>query len=215
MFPRSTTNIRVKSATSSQPKHKKLLFLDIDGVLHPLGENSLPTHASLEDLSARVDLELAHGDDPNFISPQVQGEFLAENMCQLCRVIAATDAEIILSSTWRTTPYQRRAAIDQLHKHGIKQEVFRSTPELGTGATCREQEICLFLDQEYDQDAHNVSTELLSYVCVDDADLCRWEESTFDPGCFVRCQASEGLTELDATKLITLLNRDTREIDES
>jgi hypothetical protein len=40
-----------------------ILFLDVDGVLHPLNEKSLPSLATLEALSARADDDIADADD--------------------------------------------------------------------------------------------------------------------------------------------------------
>lgn len=182
---------------------KKLLFLDIDGVLHPLAPNSLPLLANLDELSARVDLEITHGHEPDFISPPVSGEFQQENMLQLCRIVACTCAELILTSTWRATSYQRRAAVTQLHKHGIIQDHIRCTPLLGTGASCREEEICAFLQK---QNLTTGSTETVSYCCVDDADLSQWDETIFSADRFVRCQASKGLNADDASRIIAILN---------
>lgn len=50
------------SATSKKAQQQKplrLVFLDVDGVLHPLGPNHLPKGADVEQLGARVDEDLA------------------------------------------------------------------------------------------------------------------------------------------------------------
>lgn len=191
---------------------KKILFLDIDGVLHPLTSSSLPLHASLTDLVARVDLDLQHGDEEEYMSPTVSGEFMPLNMAHLSRIIKETNAEIVLSSTWRTTNYQYRAAVYQLKCHGVCQGIYECTPQLGMGQSCREQEISLYLQRVT---IANPSVEY-RYCCIDDAELC-WNSShvsdneecvfQFNPLCFVRCDSATGITEDDARKVIKILNK--------
>ena len=188
-------NSRTQMKTNDTPV--KILFLDIDGVLHPLGANNLPKYASLNELSSRVDCDVLNGDDPDYISQVVKGEFMSDNMTELCRIIDNTGAVIVLSSTWRTSSYQYKAAVRELGKIGIKQENFQCTPNFGSIST-REVEICSFIRQ--------CSMRIQSYCCLDDADLKDWDEAVFDSSCFVKCDSSKGLTNYDAICAISILN---------
>jgi hypothetical protein len=82
-----------------------ILFLDIDGVLHPLHRH-LPRGATLDDFGARVDEDLLHDTDPNYVGGIVQGEFTSECMANLRDLVKASGCRVVLSSTWRETSYQ-------------------------------------------------------------------------------------------------------------
>ena len=90
-----------------------VLFLDVDGVLHPLGPTGAPLLASSEALLQRADDEAAIIGDEH-TAAVVHGEFIAPCTSQLARIVAETGCRIVLSTTWRETPPQRRAVDAQL-----------------------------------------------------------------------------------------------------
>ena len=169
-----------------------VIFLDVDGVLHPLNEKHLPKLAKLDDLVARADSDMERGEEPSYTSPPVEGEFLEENMHHLCHIVSTTSAKIVLSSTWRETRCGQAAVAFQLAKHGISTPIIGCTPILGMGTQNRVKEIEEFLNQN-----QNVKR----YVCLDDADLTGWAQ----PGHFVRCNSGLGLTSADAKSAIDIL----------
>ena len=78
---------------------RRLLFLDVDGVLHPLGANHLPLNASVEDLAARADEDTAaDDDDPQHVSRVCAGEFEPGNMIQLARIVRAARQNVAMST---------------------------------------------------------------------------------------------------------------------
>lgn len=98
-----------------------VLFLDVDGVLHALKPNGLCRDATLDELTARTDAEL---DLPEEATASVlQGEFNSACMEQLARCVSQSGASIVLSSTWRETPPQRRAVDAQLVRYGMATSV--------------------------------------------------------------------------------------------
>lgn len=50
-------------AAAMDPMVERVIFLDVDGVLHPLSLKGHPLNASLDDLIARSDTESAHAND--------------------------------------------------------------------------------------------------------------------------------------------------------
>jgi hypothetical protein len=98
----------------------RVIFLDVDGVLHPLGPNFLPSLAVPEDLFSRTDDEFEHGEEAGFVFRVVPGEFVPTCMAELKRIVDTTGASIVLSSTWRAEPYLVRAVDDQLAKAGFR-----------------------------------------------------------------------------------------------
>ena len=178
----------------------KAIFLDVDGVLHPLGSNHLPSKAKKEDIFKRCELDLQHGEEEGYVSLPIDGEFCLENMIHLKRIVEKTSACIVLSSTWRETDYGTNAVKYQLnlYKIGGDNIIVGKTTILGIGTQNRAKEICKYL-----KDHHN---EIESYICFDDAELKGWDNNIFNEKNFIRCDKSIGITKEQADHAIELLN---------
>ena len=179
-----------------------IVFLDIDGVLHPVGDNNLPLYASLEDLVARTDSDLDCDDtDPNYISPPVKGEFVQENMRAFKHLIEVTRPSIVLSTTWRTKVYSIRAIERQLKEHGISAPIVGCTPMMDSSLCNREDEICSYIR---DNQCH-----IKSYCILDDMELAESRNSdrvgAFDADKFVKCDPKKGFTMDGAERAISIL----------
>ena len=176
-----------------------LVFLDVDGVCHPLKSNGLPLHASLEALTRRTDddLELSD-DDPNAIGGVVEGEFLEENMRRLAELVHAVGAHIVLSSTWRETAIQRRAIDAQLRRFGMPSHV-GCTPRLPTiGGGGRHAEIMAWVAEhcaDGDEAAAHRSRHRRCWVAIDDLDLKDHTRSHF-----VKTDLTVGLDEASSSE---------------
>ena len=66
------------------------IFLDVDGVCHPLKPSGHPLHASIDDLTARTDAELELPDDAT--AAVVAGEFESSNMRALAACVQHSGA---------------------------------------------------------------------------------------------------------------------------
>ena len=56
----------------------RVVFLDVDGVLHPLSPKGLPDGATLAELVTRQDREDAHAADPHYVAETLPSEFRAD-----------------------------------------------------------------------------------------------------------------------------------------
>ena len=184
-----------------------LVFLDVDGVCHPLKSNGLPLHASLEALTRRTDddLELSD-DDPNAIGGVVEGEFLEENMRRLAELVHAVGAHIVLSSTWRETAIQRRAIDAQLRRFGMPSHV-GCTPRLPTiGGGGRHAEIMAWVAEHCahgDEAAAHGSRHRCCWVAIDDLDL----KDALPEDHFVKTDPTVGLDEGVVERALECLRR--------
>eukprot|EP00756_Hemistasia_phaeocysticola_P063706 Hpha_TRINITY_DN7181_c0_g2::TRINITY_DN7181_c0_g2_i1::g.29787::m.29787 len=106
--------------SSGERKYRKVIFLDIDGVMHPLGTDFLPSEASPADLMARV--------EAGEWGRVVPGEFLPRCLAELRRVVMESEARLVLSSTWRETQEQRDAVNAQLAAAGFAEGCLSTTP---------------------------------------------------------------------------------------
>uniref|UniRef100_A0A7S3QKT7 Trehalose 6-phosphate phosphatase n=1 Tax=Dunaliella tertiolecta TaxID=3047 RepID=A0A7S3QKT7_DUNTE len=100
---------------------KKLLFCDVDGVLHPLPPLAQMASATL---------------------------FSPPCMAQLKRVIKETGAQIILSSSWRCFEGTRNQLAVALGQHGLHVADCTPIPDLGDG---RAGQILRYLQQHGDE----------------------------------------------------------------
>ena len=101
-------------------RFRRHIFLDLDGVLN--------SHPYIQRM------KLAHPGETDFIDP----------VCveRLNRIVAATDAEVIITSSWRGQyDFQQR-----LDEQGFKGKVLGETPQL-TGMRQRGDEILAWLDE--------------------------------------------------------------------
>ena len=120
--------MRVRLPEPEPPR--RVVVLDVDGVLHPLNEKGLPLHAALEDLYARADEDHTEEEEEGSrLATTVEGEFVPSCMCELARALAETGADIVLSSTWRETLPERRAVDTKLEESFLPASV-GCTPRL-------------------------------------------------------------------------------------
>ena len=196
----------------------KIIFLDIDGVVHPLNSKHLPALVNYQDLLRRTEEEDAR--DTIEVLP---GEFCPQQMTYLKSILTATQAKLVLSSTWRETDRGREAVHLQLAKHGISSAlVIGCTPCLYQQWTCRRA-------HEIVQWLKNNSSTVSNFVILDDSDLmyegCSWKREMdesketdalggtaaahFIRQYFVRMEKTVALTEENALAAIQLLNRET------
>ena len=163
-----------------------VIFLDVDGVLHPLAKNHLPLHASEEDLMRRADAEMhMQSADRDRVGEAVAGEFWPPCMRPLADAVKRSGAEIVLSSTWRETLPQRRCVSKKLAEYGLDFKEF--TPTVFGG---RENEILEWLST---RDARR------RWIAVDDLDL------RLPEGHFVQIDSFMGFTTADADRVCDLL----------
>tara|TARA_B100000795_G_scaffold163709_1_gene123098 strand:- start:1583 stop:2020 length:438 start_codon:yes stop_codon:yes gene_type:complete len=125
-------------------------------------------------------------------------------MAELARAVATTGAQIVLSTTWRETPPQRRAVDRKLQEFGIPPSV-DATPRLSVLRGGRAAEILAWAA------AQPAGTR---WVALDDIDLGQKPvpgtgrsvvDGTLLPEHFVHVDAHIGLTAADADRLIGLL----------
>ena len=156
-------------------------------------------YANLDDLVARTELEIEYGDDPSYVPPMVEGEFLPECMNLLRDIIERTGASIVLSSTWRESPCQRRIVASQFQAHGISQHRLISfTPISPSSSTrTRSREI-----KEWIQ-VHGFHGP---YVVIDDYDLTQEEDGfSISHDHMVTCDGKKGLQLADADRATGIL----------
>ena len=103
---------------------ERFIFLDVDGVLHPLNEKQLPALVKPEDLFKRVQEEDELGESLKTLDV-LEGEFMADIMLRLSKLIKEVskngEVTIVLSSTWRESLPRRKAVNSKLKEFGIPQ----------------------------------------------------------------------------------------------
>lgn len=140
----------IPNKVGARPEGKKIIFLDVDGVLH----------------SVRVTRQ------EQLFNPQ--------KMALLRKMIANTDAQIVLSSAWRRTPPTLRMCYQMLHRHGIDAPI-DITPDYGLCAK-RSSEILYWVDK----------FQPATWVAIDDLDLHAGEPRM--RGHFLKCNPLIGVT---------------------
>ena len=174
----------------------------VDGILHPLRENGLPANANFQDLSERADEDLE--DDGSCVFRAVAGEFEPHCMAELERAVTKTGAQVVLSSTWRETPPQRRAVDRKLQEFGIPASV-DATPRLSVLRGGRAAEILAWAAEQ------PAGTR---WVALDDIELGQPPragsgrsvvDGVLPPEHFIHVDPQRGLTAVDADRLIALL----------
>jgi len=168
-----------------------VIFLDVDGVCHPLRPSGHALHASMEALTARAEAEWDLADGAT--ASTVQGEFTDDCMAALAKCVHSSNARIVLSSTWRETAPQRRAVEAQCRAHrvgNVLPVVSSITPSKPGFEGGRVAEILHWVEEH----------QPMHWLAIDDADL-----SKLPPGHFVHTDPGAGLTLDDAARVVDLL----------
>jgi hypothetical protein len=164
-----------------------VIFLDVDGVCHPLKPSGHPLHASMDALTARTDAEMDLPDTA--VASIVDGEFMSECMTALASSVRRTGAQVVLSTTWRETAPQRRCVDLQLQKNQIAPSI-GATPMLPGPGGGRAKEIMQWV-------AEHRPTR---WVAIDDVALPQLPAEHF-----VHTDPSRGFTPADAERVVALL----------
>jgi hypothetical protein len=141
----------------------KILFLDIDGVLN--------TATALRSMGN------------NALAPDL--------LAILVKIIRATNAKIVLTSTWRNQPDAKQILLSTFNKIGIDSNVIDSTPTIAIES--RDQEIRSWLSQH---PTHHFA------ILDDSPEAGRGDLSPH----FFEISSIVGLQDSDATKIIHHLN---------
>mmetsp|Transcript_132492 Transcript_132492/g.247790 ORF Transcript_132492/g.247790 Transcript_132492/m.247790 type:complete len:208 (+) Transcript_132492:150-773(+) len=157
----------------THPGKMKILFLDVDGVLHPVNGHQ---------------------------------EFVHSCVFELCRIVQATNASIVLSTAWRLVPAASAFLQAQMALWGLMPPI-GETPELakppdniffrycGMKGSMRPGEITAWLSSNLDM------VDFPRWVAIDDIDMT----AELDPH-MVRTNKRIGLTPADADRAIWTLN---------
>lgn len=182
------------SPRDARPAGRAVIFLDVDGVLHPLDPRGLPARADFDELTARSEAELDL--DSTATASVVRGEFEEENMRAMRACVAECGASIVLSTTWRETEPQRRAVDQQLVKHGLPASI-GCTPRLPLLEGGRPAEIEAWVRE------HRPAR----WVAIDDQELDaeRAHARALPAQHFVRTDPARGFTAEDAARVKELL----------
>ena len=156
----------------------KVIFLDVDGVCHPLKRDGCM--------------------------------FTPEPMAQLRRLVNATGASLVISSTWRQSPHLLRKLDEELARHGISAPVsrtpvftplihFRRCADDADQALVRAREVCAWLQA--------TDLAVTSCVALDDLDLGGGASAapTFLRPWFVRADPDTGLSSSNVDTAIAVL----------
>lgn len=172
----------------------KVIFLDIDGVLNS-GDFMWISHSLRRIQQTKAGIPFKY---PNKSSQPTRDEFgnLFDPRCVLClkTIIEATDAKIVISSTWR------KAGLTQMQKlweyRNLPGEVIGITPSemdgfIGDG--CRLSEINEYLHHH---------PEITQWAIIDDDPICEDSKSIKE---YVETTNQFGLDYFAVKKVISLL----------
>lgn len=177
---------------------RSFIFLDIDGVVHPLNAKHIPAKADYDAWLNRAQSAP--------VTEVIDGEFLPEHMALVKKIANETGAQIVLSSTWRETPEDLAAVKKQFELHGLPKLV-GCTPR----AACRAAEICIWLEEKFGVNA----VDTCCFVALDDDDLIARAKSKegndkygriLAAGHFVKLDPAKALTPKDTQQAIRLLH---------
>jgi hypothetical protein len=154
---------------------KKIIILDVDGVL-----NCDTTTDRMHIANHYGELGKYTGIDDDKIE-------------RLRKIINATDAYIVISSTWRLIP---DAMVYLKEKMGpsLSARIIGSTDTLSDRMSIRYEEVAKWLDKH--------AEDVLSFIVIDDNPLCNLEK--FGDR-FIQTKESIGLTDKDVSKCIEKL----------
>ena len=155
-----------QQSASSDPV-RRIVFCDVDGVLNTRETRARPS---------AVDTQFGH---PMFHPSHLP---TADMLQRLSFILHATDAALVLSSTWRLHCEHRRNLSALMCEHGIK--ILGDTPDLSRAHGDRVDECIQWLSQN----APNAA-----FIIVDDLDLVGMNRK-MQPSHFVRTDDECGLT---------------------
>lgn len=155
----------------------KVIFLDVDGVL-----------CNHESISAGYKARTAAEQDPYGPHEGCVG--------QLNRIIEATGALIVVSSTWRKTNTPNAAMRERLGRWGVRGTVIGTTPVLHGDEYAYRRRGC-----EIQQWIETARMPVTSFVILDDdSDMAHLRHR------LVQTTMAHGLTSADADRAIAILN---------
>lgn len=132
------------------------------------------------------------------ISPFSGTAFSSEHMARLKRILQATDAKIVLSSSWRTSEFGRNEVTKQLVAHGMPTFI-GCTPTL-VGQS-RSHEILHWIA------ANKERYNIVNFVALDDIRLAALSPNKpFFEKHSVCTNSATGMTDADVVKAIMLLS---------
>jgi len=129
------------------------------------------------------------------ISPFGGGNFEHHCMENLKLIVIRTNAQIVLSSTWRTSDRTTEMVNKELVKRGLMPCVSKTPNFDGPSGRTRVDEILSWLE--------NNEGKVANWIAIDDIDLA-WNCKDMK-GHFVHCVSSVGLTGASVTEAIKLL----------
>lgn len=177
----------------------KVLFLDVDGVLHATSASS-----KLKNVLASTPSR----DVPRMLAELVRRDggyeslFRARAMACLAQVLQATGAQLVLSSSWRNLPGGVDAVNIALGKFNLK-PIYSCTA--GEGVEQRIEHVWSWLADHGDQ--------IEGYAVVDDTDLSEEPDGrgfaapSRIAGHFVKTPSSTGLTSGHVSRLVAKLKK--------
>ena len=167
VLQKQITFLFVKMGASLSAKESvKLLFLDVDGVLNSMD-------------SCRQNTEIQD-----------------EKLKLLKTIIDSTNAEIVISSSWRLNETELKQLEYSLNKYNM--EHIGCTPKI----FFRTDEIKAFMNNYLKA---NKNIKITNWIAIDDMDLNKYNPKMMD-GHFVKTSLLSGLTQFDVEKAIKLLN---------
>jgi hypothetical protein len=172
-----------------QTKMGKIIFLDIDGVLNPVHYmNAL--------------YKMWNASNKQIKSHDEYGQlFFYQNCEALKKIIDATNAKIVISSTWRMAGMNQMKALWQQRQ--LAGEIIGITPTeqviVDSGMAKHYDEVCRGMEIAYWINKHKY---VGTYVIIDDTDDMLKDQQKY----FVKTNSNYGLTLDDAEKAIQILN---------
>ncbi|AHK11202.1 hypothetical protein S14_93 [Shewanella sp. phage 1/4] len=159
----------------------KIIFLDIDGVLN-------------------------NGIDSDTHYDASYGEYFLYSLkcvARLNRLISATGASIVVSSTWRLGLTLKEIRV-LLNNMGIFAPVVGVTDDLSRYPCCRGNEIYKWIEDNEELLKYDYYYNYKSYIILDDdTDMLLWQKNNF-----VNTDGQVGLTAEDVKKAIEILNKE-------